>query len=189
MVISCGQTEHSTTSPLLYEVPRSSSLRWNTKIACSIGTYAVFLGRKGEVNSGLTHTLTDEPQHFYYYNNGISALCEDYEFDEDNRKLSIRKLQIVNGAQTIGALKHASGEQLICPNLAVGELRCFPALLMNRPSITISSPTPIPCDFRNSSVTRHSRGIELIEYVCGIVGIKMIARSSFFETNRRSCWN
>ncbi len=71
-----------------------------------------FLGRKGEVNSGMTHTLADEPQHFYYYNNGISALCEDYEFNEKTRKVTIRKLQIVNGAQTIGALKHASAEKL-----------------------------------------------------------------------------
>jgi ABC-type uncharacterized transport system substrate-binding protein len=33
-----------------------------------------FLGKKGEVNAGLTETLEKEPNHFYYYNNGISAL-------------------------------------------------------------------------------------------------------------------
>jgi AIPR protein len=71
-----------------------------------------FLGRKGEVNKGLTKTLTEEPEHFYYFNNGISALCEDFEFDSKTRKLIIRKLQIVNGAQTIGALKNATAEKL-----------------------------------------------------------------------------
>lgn len=71
-----------------------------------------FLGRKGEVNTGLTSTLSREPEHFYYYNNGISALCESFDFDPKTRKLFIRKLQIVNGAQTIGALKHANSEQL-----------------------------------------------------------------------------
>ena len=35
-----------------------------------------FLGRKGEVNSGLRETLEKEPELFYYYNNGISALCD-----------------------------------------------------------------------------------------------------------------
>lgn len=71
-----------------------------------------FLGKKGEVNAGLTETLAKEPQHFYYYNNGISALCEEFEFDEKTRKVVVRKLQIVNGAQTIGALKNADAEKL-----------------------------------------------------------------------------
>lgn len=71
-----------------------------------------FLGKKGEVNAGLTETLAREPQHFYYYNNGISALCEQFDFDEKTRKVVVRKLQIVNGAQTIGALKHADSEKL-----------------------------------------------------------------------------
>jgi hypothetical protein len=71
-----------------------------------------FLGRKGEVNAGLTATLSNEPQHFYYYNNGISALCEEFDFNERTRKIAIRKLQIVNGAQTIGALKNADAEKL-----------------------------------------------------------------------------
>lgn len=71
-----------------------------------------FLGKKGEVNAGLTETLAKEPQHFYYYNNGISALCEQFEFDEKTRKVIVRKLQIVNGAQTIGALKNADAERL-----------------------------------------------------------------------------
>ena len=71
-----------------------------------------FLGRKGEVNSGLTTTLATEPQHFYYYNNGISALCEEFEFNQRSGKVSIRKLQIVNGAQTLGALKLADSEKI-----------------------------------------------------------------------------
>jgi AIPR protein len=71
-----------------------------------------FLGRKGEVNSGLTTTLATEPQHFYYYNNGISALCEEFEFNPKSRKVHIRRLQIVNGAQTLGALKLADSEKI-----------------------------------------------------------------------------
>jgi hypothetical protein len=71
-----------------------------------------FLGRKGEVNAGLTATLATEPQHFYYYNNGISALCEEFNFNEKTKKVAIKKLQIVNGAQTIGALKNADAEKI-----------------------------------------------------------------------------
>jgi len=70
-----------------------------------------FLGKKGEVNKGLTKTLESEPSHFYYYNNGISALCDSFTFDERWKKLRIHKLQIVNGAQTLGALRYADPEK------------------------------------------------------------------------------
>ena len=71
-----------------------------------------FLGRKGEVNSGLRGTLEKEPELFYYYNNGISALCNYFDFEEITKKLTIKKLQIVNGAQTLGALRYADTEKV-----------------------------------------------------------------------------
>ena len=39
--------------------------------------------------------------------NGISALCDLFTFDERSKRLKIKKLQIVNGAQTLGALRLA----------------------------------------------------------------------------------
>ncbi|MEH6950877.1 AIPR family protein [Nitrobacter sp. NHB1] len=71
-----------------------------------------FLGRKGEVNAGLTETLSKHPEHFYYFNNGISALCEEFHFEPKSKKLQITKLQVVNGAQTLGAIRHTNSEQL-----------------------------------------------------------------------------
>lgn len=63
-----------------------------------------FLGKKGQVNSGMTTTLDKEPGFFYYFNNGISALCDSFDFNEQSKKLRISRFQIVNGAQTMGAL-------------------------------------------------------------------------------------
>jgi hypothetical protein len=71
-----------------------------------------FLGKKGEVNKGLVDTLETEPGNFYYYNNGISALCEGFDFDEKTKKLKIKKIQIVNGAQTFGAIRTAAPSKL-----------------------------------------------------------------------------
>jgi hypothetical protein len=71
-----------------------------------------FLGKKGEVNTGLTETLEKEPKMFFYYNNGISALCEAFEFNPKTKELTVHKLQIVNGAQTIGAIKNANSDNL-----------------------------------------------------------------------------
>jgi hypothetical protein len=64
------------------------------------------------VNAGLTETLSNHPEHFYYFNNGISALCEEFHFEPKSKKLQITKLQVVNGAQTVGAIRYANSEQL-----------------------------------------------------------------------------
>jgi hypothetical protein len=71
-----------------------------------------FLGRKGEVNAGLSETIDTEPENFFYYNNGISALCEEFQFSPKTRILTVKKLQVVNGAQTIGAIRNARVEKL-----------------------------------------------------------------------------
>jgi hypothetical protein len=71
-----------------------------------------FLGKKGEVNKGLSNTLAKEPEKFFYYNNGISVLCDSFDFDQDSRELTVQKAQVVNGAQTLGAIKNATSDEL-----------------------------------------------------------------------------
>jgi hypothetical protein len=62
--------------------------------------------------SALSETIETEPSNFFYYNNGVSALCEGFHFVERRKTLKITKLQIVNGAQTIGAIRNARPEKL-----------------------------------------------------------------------------
>lgn len=71
-----------------------------------------FLGKKGEVNKGMTRTLADAPSRFFYYNNGVSVLCDEFSFNESNRELSVHRAQVVNGAQTLGAIKNATNADL-----------------------------------------------------------------------------
>jgi hypothetical protein len=71
-----------------------------------------YLGKKGQVNKGMMETISTHPQHFFYFNNGISALCEMFEFDEVKRVLTVHKMQIVNGAQTVGAIKNSDAAKL-----------------------------------------------------------------------------
>jgi hypothetical protein len=71
-----------------------------------------FLGKKGEVNKGLSNTLAKEPGKFFYYNNGISVLSDSFDFDQDSRELTVQKAQVVNGAQTLGAIKNATSNEL-----------------------------------------------------------------------------
>ena len=65
-----------------------------------------FLGHKTEVNSAIQKTLRDQPENFVYLNNGVTALCEIVEpkgQKSDRKKLKVRGLSVINGAQTIAS--------------------------------------------------------------------------------------
>lgn len=65
-----------------------------------------FLGRKG-INKDIVATANQHPDSFFYFNNGVSAICTDIEFDEKTGHFRGENFQVINGAQTIGALKSA----------------------------------------------------------------------------------
>lgn len=67
--------------------------------AYNIRTY---LGEKG-INKDIVRTAEEEPENFFYYNNGISAVCTDLEIK--GNRIKAKKFQIINGAQTVGALR------------------------------------------------------------------------------------
>lgn len=50
------------------------------------------------INSGIKKTLENAPQDFWYYNNGITVVCEDIV--DKNSILVVKAPQIVNGCQT-----------------------------------------------------------------------------------------
>ncbi len=59
-----------------------------------------FLGFRGNINKGIRKTLEDEEERklFWFYNNGIVGVCEDFE--EEENKIIFKNFSIVNGAQT-----------------------------------------------------------------------------------------
>ncbi len=61
-----------------------------------------YLGRKG-LNKDIILTAENEPSSFYYFNNGVSAICTSFHVDELNI-FTAENFQIINGAQTVGAL-------------------------------------------------------------------------------------
>lgn len=62
------------------------------------------------VNTGLTETLQQEAQHFFYFNNGVTFLCEAIaeqhprDPHRETGRFRVRGLSIINGAQTVGAI-------------------------------------------------------------------------------------
>lgn len=74
-----------------------------------------FLQAKGKVNRGIRDTLRDEPDHFFAFNNGISATADELTLGRaENGALTIRAakgLQIVNGGQTTASIHRAKREE------------------------------------------------------------------------------
>ena len=60
------------------------------------------LGLTNKINRGMKQTLNSEnPENFFFYHNGITALCEQLSFDPATRKLQLRGLGVVNGCQSL----------------------------------------------------------------------------------------
>lgn len=73
------------------------------------GNPRTYLGsgkKKNKINLGIMETIDQQPGNFWAYNNGITALVNDYTLPSDNGRnvLSICGITIINGAQTTGAI-------------------------------------------------------------------------------------
>jgi hypothetical protein len=77
---------------------------------------------KTAVNDGILQTMREEPEHFFYLNNGLTAYCDRltiHNLDRtkaDSKRITAKGFSIVNGAQTLGSiaefLKEASADEL-----------------------------------------------------------------------------
>lgn len=67
-----------------------------------------------DINDGIIETLRNQPEHFWYYNNGITALCRTVTKKmlggdkSDSGLFECKDLHIINGAQTIGSVYEAN---------------------------------------------------------------------------------
>ncbi|MDO9223941.1 MAG: AIPR family protein [Caulobacter sp.] len=74
------------------------------------GNIRHFLGIKSDVNSGISKTILESPENFWYFNNGITLIVEGYSkqaFGGNDRSVGLfdcKNITIVNGAQTVGTI-------------------------------------------------------------------------------------
>lgn len=59
---------------------------------------------QSNINNGIQATVREEPSQFWAYNNGITALVNDFTFDPATGEVEFSGLAIVNGAQTTGSI-------------------------------------------------------------------------------------
>ena len=66
------------------------------------------LSNKSKTYEGMAKTIKNEPANFWFYNNGITIIAENYNIDKDKdgnvEKLILNNFSIINGAQTTSAL-------------------------------------------------------------------------------------
>lgn len=73
-----------------------------------------FLQARGKVNRSIRDTILNEPQHFFAYNNGLTAIAEEVKTgklrDGGIGITWLRGLQIVNGGQTTASIHRAGNK-------------------------------------------------------------------------------
>lgn len=75
------------------------------------------------INNGIKESASSTPQQFFVYNNGITALTNKFEIDENN-KLTINGISIVNGAQTTGAIGSLSAKPSSDLRIPIRFIKC-----------------------------------------------------------------
>ncbi len=66
-----------------------------------------YLGHRNSdknINYTIRNTASTQPNNFWVYNNGITALVNNFEVNENEKSLVIKGISIVNGAQTTGSI-------------------------------------------------------------------------------------
>lgn len=62
---------------------------------------------------------SNESENFYFYNNGITILCDEWEYDQPSWILRIKRPQVVNGGQTIRQIHSASRDKRLKTDVKV----------------------------------------------------------------------
>jgi hypothetical protein len=70
------------------------------------------LGISNKVNKALRDTLVrpEKAPYFFFFHNGITALCRKFTLSEDRKRLRVEALSVVNGCQSLSTIYATSGK-------------------------------------------------------------------------------
>jgi hypothetical protein len=60
-----------------------------------------------QTNKQIQRTAREDAEGFFFFNNGVSAVCEEFTYHPSKNEIVARRFQIINGAQTVGAIASA----------------------------------------------------------------------------------
>ncbi len=88
-------------APELYKEYKKHSVKL---FSANIRDYLGARSSQSNINNGIRQTIAQAPENFWVFNNGITALTHRIERKEEENKITLKGLAIVNGAQTTGAI-------------------------------------------------------------------------------------
>ncbi len=70
------------------------------------------LGMSNKVNKAMRDTLasSEKAPYFFFFHNGITALCKSFTLSPDKKKLRVHDLAVVNGCQSLSTIYSTSGK-------------------------------------------------------------------------------
>lgn len=149
------------------------SAKWLKKIYVTYsddlfsGNPRTYLGsgkKKNKINLGIMETIDQQPNNFWAYNNGVTALVNNYFSPEDGEKLSISGITIINGAQTTGAI--SSVEKLKDAWVPIRFIVCSDTDIINDIINNNNKQNEIlPSDLRSNDKTQNRLRAEFEPYV------------------------
>jgi hypothetical protein len=125
-----------------------------------------FLGFRGNINKGIRRTLEDPSERglFWYFNNGIVAVCEDFEFPTDgSSEIVFRNFSIVNGAQTASILKDVKAKIFTLGDVGVLMKVVNLSRISETDKIDLVSRITLAANSQNPTNTRDLRGVDRIQ--------------------------
>jgi hypothetical protein len=54
--------------------------------------------------------LAERAPYFFFFHNGITALCNNFNLSDDKKRLRVRGLSVVNGCQSLSTIYATSGK-------------------------------------------------------------------------------
>jgi len=87
--------------------------KYNDRLfSANVRDYLRIANRKGNVNRSIKNSAETDPDRFWTYNNGITMLTSKWTLDEDETKVKLEGLSIINGAQTTGVIGDTDDKSL-----------------------------------------------------------------------------
>lgn len=80
---------------------------------------------RSDVNEGIAKTARFHPDYFWYFNNGITAICDSFKKKPlggdltDSGIFEVKRISIINGAQTISSLFRAKSQNSDLTNVTL----------------------------------------------------------------------
>lgn len=140
-----------------------------------------YLG-SSSVNKEMRKTLVEEPEKFYYYNNGITLICNEAKiqkrdshdgYNENNHEIRLTDPQIINGAQTVNSIWSAYKEdQEVRKKIDKVAILCKIIQTKNSPDFRIDL----------QRYTNSSNPVKEIDFISNNIEQKLI--EEFFKENK-----